>query len=579
MKIVKLLFLVLLIISQGNVHAQSKRINSNYKLFREGKLDELEKQINNQIKNKWSEIPKSEKIQIYTDLGKINTIKKNYPLALSALLNAKLLNRGDSVKYEVYNSAFADFFEKIGAYDIAIQYYKKSFNQSSNLLERYFNSSSIAVMFLRINAPDSALVYFEYQKKESLKMKDFIALSSSLNNIGISHLKKNELKIASSIFENALAILDKNKEIKSKNFNNEKATFRNSVHGNLGESYLKEKKYSLAIEFLEKHHQFNIQQKDFPIQPSVGLMLVEAYIRLSKINEAQKIERFFSSKAKLLTIDGKLDLLLMQLEIANFEKNDKKVSVLISSIKDTESIKKIEKSIVFNKMNKLVTQFMLSQATQQINFDKIQKLQLKKTIEIAKRETVTIWILLFSVLFGVLLLFYFIYSKNKNQKKKKVLEKEFLVLQEEKIQFKISTQSNYLTEFAIENQNQKKRSDELLKNLNFLIGLEDKNLKPEINSLISDLKNTQLINKSIADLNLKSENLLMDFKINLLFKHANLTPSDIELCSLIRLNLSNKEIAQYRSLETESVKIYKNRLKKKFNLDINHSLSDYISAI
>ncbi|MEL6591596.1 MAG: FGGY-family carbohydrate kinase, partial [Bacteroidota bacterium] len=75
--------------------------------------------------------------------------------------------------------------------------------------------------------------------------------------------------------------------------------------------------------------------------------------------------------------------------------------------------------------------------------------------------------------------------------------------------------------------------------------------------------------------------LYFDALHNDLFKHLreehpDLTQSEIQLCSMIRMNLSNKEIAQKLHLSTRGVETRRYRLRKKLGLPAKHSLLKYL---
>ena len=111
------------------------------------------------------------------------------------------------------------------------------------------------------------------------------------------------------------------------------------------------------------------------------------------------------------------------------------------------------------------------------------------------------------------------------------------------------------------------------------MAVEEDNIKKEIKNLIFELKNKELTDKNVEELNNQSELLLINFKTNLIQLHPNLNKSDIELCSLLKLNLSNKEIAAHKNVTDDSIKIFKNRLKKKLNLNTDQNLNSYISKV
>lgn len=59
-------------------------------------------------------------------------------------------------------------------------------------------------------------------------------------------------------------------------------------------------------------------------------------------------------------------------------------------------------------------------------------------------------------------------------------------------------------------------------------------------------------------------------------KHPNLTSNDLELSLMIQLKLTNKEIAIKKNITPASVKIAKNRLKKKMDLSADDDLNSYM---
>ncbi|WP_203258295.1 hypothetical protein [Hyunsoonleella ulvae] len=101
----------------------------------------------------------------------------------------------------------------------------------------------------------------------------------------------------------------------------------------------------------------------------------------------------------------------------------------------------------------------------------------------------------------------------------------------------------------------------------------------DLQSIIADLKSkTVEENKSLLLKNyIESEN--QEF-INLLKRsHPNLTKTDIEICTLIRLGLSRKEIAALRNTSIEAIKSSKFRLKRKMNVSKDIVLDDYINNL
>ena len=81
-----------------------------------------------------------------------------------------------------------------------------------------------------------------------------------------------------------------------------------------------------------------------------------------------------------------------------------------------------------------------------------------------------------------------------------------------------------------------------------------------------------VMNKYLADLD---DTFFTQLKLNF----PQLNDNEIKLCALIRMGLSNKEIAISRNITPASVKVTKNRLRKKMALDAGTNLSDVLQEI
>lgn len=74
-------------------------------------------------------------------------------------------------------------------------------------------------------------------------------------------------------------------------------------------------------------------------------------------------------------------------------------------------------------------------------------------------------------------------------------------------------------------------------------------------------------------------NLHPDFSTSLINRYANLTKNDVEFCALLKLNLSNKEIAQMLQISPESAITKKYRIKKKMNINDDSDFEKIVMGI
>ena len=83
-------------------------------------------------------------------------------------------------------------------------------------------------------------------------------------------------------------------------------------------------------------------------------------------------------------------------------------------------------------------------------------------------------------------------------------------------------------------------------------------------------------NNSINHLYSNVERVNSEFFKKLKNDFPDITKNEIMLCGLIRINLSNKEIAVIRNITPKAVKMGKYRMKKRFELDQDDSLDEFI---
>lgn len=71
----------------------------------------------------------------------------------------------------------------------------------------------------------------------------------------------------------------------------------------------------------------------------------------------------------------------------------------------------------------------------------------------------------------------------------------------------------------------------------------------------------------------------INFSLNLLEKHPNLSSQEVRTCALIRLGLDNKTIAHLLNISDEGIRKKRYRIRKKINLDHKGNLGHYLFSI
>lgn len=151
----------------------------------------------------------------------------------------------------------------------------------------------------------------------------------------------------------------------------------------------------------------------------------------------------------------------------------------------------------------------------------------------------------------------------------------------------------------LDNNNDDEKSDSILldKNLcRYIMELDQKNktlslVKAKIDqlcaiasnrvqyglrSISSSINSTSLQSKYWEDFNIYFEKINPHFIKILSMKHPNLTTKDLKYCCYLKMNMSNNDIKNLLSINQESVRTHKYRLKKKLGLTRDQSIRSYL---
>ena len=93
---------------------------------------------------------------------------------------------------------------------------------------------------------------------------------------------------------------------------------------------------------------------------------------------------------------------------------------------------------------------------------------------------------------------------------------------------------------------------------------------------------TRLVNKGQnqekewADFNVQFESINKNFYSRIRLAYPDISPNDLKICALIKLNLSIKEMAGVLNISPDSVKTARYRLRKKLQLNSEDNLTEFI---
>ncbi|RJE72534.1 hypothetical protein BGP76_00750 [Reichenbachiella sp. MSK19-1] len=194
---------------------------------------------------------------------------------------------------------------------------------------------------------------------------------------------------------------------------------------------------------------------------------------------------------------------------------------------------------------------------------------------LAKRETTILW---FRAIVAVLVLFFVVlalWMRNRKQKAKHRKEKELLLQKREEETKRIAQVLEYKNKELTTYTLKLVEKEELIAEA---VAFAQKYRDSEgARYLIRKLK--QSADDSWEEFHKRFQDVYSGFYDRLIEKYGDLSPNELKLCSLIRLNFSVKETAQLLGISPTSVNMARYRLRTKLALDREVNLHSFMTQV
>ena len=326
------------------------------------------------------------------------------------------------------------------------------------------------------------------------------------------------------------------------------------AYKHMGSYYLKAEKYEVANEFFEKAQEL---LSDFPYElPSLQSKIAECYLGLKNYEKAIASANHNINLIKLNLFNKSKINNYKILEKIYYQKGD-----LNNLIKVKDSILLISKSgydlNISNKMSDLETNIVLSKKRSEINKSRIMY-----------NTYLFILIICFTILAFSLVSLRLNFNLEK-EKSKKILNEKIIVendLNHKKVE--LLNKSNFISQ---RNEN----LNHLLESVDY-IESNTSNTSIQIKQKIKDLLRTENLNDRFEK---HFEDVYPGFFKSLIRYSSKLTQNDLRFCAYLKMNQSTDEIAKLTSISIRTVESKKYRVKKKFKIGKDQSLTGFIHSI
>jgi len=176
----------------------------------------------------------------------------------------------------------------------------------------------------------------------------------------------------------------------------------------------------------------------------------------------------------------------------------------------------------------------------------------------------------FVILFSALVVIVFIFYINSRHKIKEQAYQNILLNK------KVASKTEEIQELLKETMKHIKSKEKIASDLQKLSKEKD---GIKLQSILAELKASKADDSKLILIKENIEKINYEFLKTLKEKHPNLSKTEIEVSSFIKIGLSRKEIAEARGTSDYAVKTIRNRIRKKIGIDPSITLDTYLLSI
>lgn len=461
--------------------------------------------------------------------------------------NAKI-----NIQLGVINRRKASYDRALSYYFKALKYYEKT-KDTSKIADVYHN---MGLIFRYQRLHRKAITNYKKAIRLKKKVKDTFGIAAGYNMLGVSYRQNKQLDSALRSYEKAEHLF--------KAINNKEGV--HGVYGNLGALYGVQKKFNISLP---------LKLKNLAFYKSIGKQLsicVEYY------NISNDYKRMKNYELSYVYADSSLQVALKQGFKERISKAYLRKSFLSGKLGDYKNAYNFYRK--FNRYSDSIFNIenakKLQELELQYTFDKEKSaLELQTKAEASKKKLYLILLILTSI--SVILIGFLVRSNY--LQKIKLTQMEF-DKEQEKLNKTLLNKEKEIKQLIADNTMRLKFKEELIQSIKKeLVQEESKQTKNTLNSLITQLQLQITTEKKRDGLQQKINEINENFDTTLKEKYSELTKGEREVCALLRLDLSIKEIMVVRNVTIDSVKSMRRRIRKKMNIPVEFTIEDYIKKL
>ena len=456
------------------------------------------------------------------------------------------------------------------------------YEHQNNLNQLAHVNLNLAKVYQRLNNQNQSFLYLHKARQLFKQTDDQLGMSMVFSNLGHFYEKKQLYDSALSHQLRALEILQQI----------DNATGLAEIHDNIGSIYEDLNRFVEAKEQFELALRINQKNKNFSA----------AIVNLNNIGDTYRKRALYNEA---------LTYSLQALELAeNAHLNYQIKSACRDLSKVYQAMGDLDKALAYLERSYEITDDIFSQklASEIANTQSVYELESKQQrITILENERIfnryltiisSSGIIVFFILGGLV----FYQQKSKNIKKRKLLEAEASLtrtqlentqlseqalktelentaLKEAQLRQELELKSKSLTKSALHMIQKNEFLQDIRKRLKDVRKGEPELQDKRIKKLIKSIELNFNMDDDWQEFETVFQQVHSEFFEKLKMLYPNLSPAEVRLCAMLRLNLHSKDMAAIMGISQDSLRIARYRLRKRLGLDKGSNLYTFILNI
>lgn len=484
---------------------------------------------------------------------------KNIGIWTDILQLSKEIDYDEGIEYALNDLGL--YYYSIGLHTKAIAHFQELYNygklkqNQSYIIDACFG---LARSYISLELLEEADEYYRRVIDISENTRDSSELAYIYFDIGLYYLEREN-------YEEAIDYFIGSKQLQKKI---DSLDYFPITNFNIGIAYVKTQRAKLAVPYFYEYLNFIKAENDTLNLASAYGYLAWAYQNIQSFDKAFIYYDSSLHYSTLLNLDDVTFITYQDISDAYLLKEDYK-----NSLEYHKKYYHLKDSVVSFRTKRQVSEMRIKFETEEKEKELAIKQKEVSELQVTKQR-ILFFVLALVALIAIISLAFF-KSKGDAMRKQQLLMVEKKLIQTQlkneelaarKLQSELENKEKDLTNFALDIARKNEFSNEIINRLDELQKTQKENVKTKLRDISIFVNNHLRINEDMALLQDNINEINQAFYQKLDEKFDNLSTNDKYALGVIRLNLSNKDLATIKGISSGSAKVLRYRLRKKLRL-------------